>query len=95
MHELFAAIEKQSDVFRRKALGKILALNSDCELFEKLHLLPQSWSWSGSAIPAIQKRISYLASIVPMLIGVDYLSHRNKVEHCIEALESEIKREEI
>lgn len=95
MHDLFAAIEKQSDVFRRKALGKILALNSDYELFEKLHLLPQSWSWSGSAIPAIQKRISYLASIVPMLSGVDYLSHRNNVEHCIEALESEMKREEI
>ena len=46
-------------------------------------------------IPYMQERITYLTSLMPLLSGVAYLKHRQKVEHDIEIWKARIKSEEI
>ena len=46
-------------------------------------------------IPYMQERITYLTSLMPLLSGVEYLKHKQKVRHDIEVWKSRIKSEEI
>ena len=91
----FSAIEEHSANRRRNALEKLLKLNSDYILFEKLPLEASGWGGCGSMIPYMQERIIYLTSLMPLLSGVEYLKHKQKVEHDIEIWKNRIKSEEI
>lgn len=46
-------------------------------------------------IPYMQERIEYLTSVLPMLSGLKFLKHRQKVEKDIEIWKARIKEEEI
>jgi hypothetical protein len=67
--------------------------NSNLEDFFQLPLEPNSWSWSGSAVPMHEKRINFLESILPLLEGLDFLGHRQRVEDLIASIRSNIERE--
>lgn len=95
MYELFSAIEDHSANRRKNALEKFLKLNSDYALFEMLPLEASGWGGLGSLIPYMQERITYLTSLMPLLSGVAYLKHKQKVEHDIEIWKARIKSEEI
>lgn len=95
MYGFFSAIEEHSANRRRNALEKLLKLNSDYILFEKLPLEASGWGGCGSMIPYMQERIIYLTSLMPLLSGVEYLKHKQKVEHDIEIWKNRIKSEEI
>lgn len=95
MQFLFRAIEIQSDACRRKALESLLKLNCDYELFKDLCLENSTLSAHGSMVPCMQARIGYLSSLLPLLSGVKYLNHRQKVEHDIEAYKAWIKETEM
>lgn len=95
IYALFRAIDDHSSSRRRSALEKLLNLNSDYTLFEKLPLEALSWGGFGSVIPYMQERITYLKSLMPLLSGIKYLKHKQKVEHDIENWNSLIKQEEI
>lgn len=95
MYGLFSAIDKHSAKRRRNALEKLLQLNRDYTLFEKLPLESSSWGGCGSTIPYMQERITYLASLMPLLSGVECLKHKQKVERDIEIWKARIKSEEI
>ena len=95
MYELFSAIADHGPDRRRAALKKFLELNSDYEIFEKLPLEASSWGGCGSMIPYMQQRITYLSSLLPLLAGLNFLKHKQKVMNDIEIWKSRIKREEI
>lgn len=95
MYGLFSAIDGHGANRRRNALERFLKLNSDYILFEKLPLEASNWGGGGSMIPYMQERITYLTSLIPLLSGVKYLKHKQKVEHDIEIWKDRIKSEEI
>jgi hypothetical protein len=59
MYGLFSAIDEHSANRRRSALEKLLKLNSDYTLFEKLPLEASSWGGWGSMIPYMQERTCF------------------------------------
>lgn len=95
MHSLFEVISELSNDRRRKALLKFISINSNYDDFEELPLEPSSWGGSGSMIPYMQNRITYLSSLIPFLSGVKYLKHKQKVEYYIEIWKECIKQEEV
>lgn len=95
MYGLFSGISDHGTDRRRNALKKFLELNSDYTLFETLPLEASSWGGWGSMIPYMQERIEYLISVLPMLSGLKFLKHRQKVEKDIEIWKARIKEEEI
>jgi GTPase SAR1 family protein len=95
MNSLFGVISELPVDRRRKALLKFLSLNSNYDDFEKIPLEPSSWGGSGSMIPYMQNRITYLSSLIPSLSGVKYLKHKQRVEQHIDMWKERIKSEEI
>ena len=95
MHYLFGAISESSADRRRIALEKFLKLNDDYALFEKLPLESPSIGGIGSMIPYIQARIDYFLSLKPLLTGVKFLKHRQRIEQRIAYWTKQIKDEEI
>lgn len=95
MCALFSSIEECSQERRKQALAVLLKVNSDFSVFEKLPLEPAHWGGTGSLIPHMQARITYLSSLLPMLSGLEYLQHKQRVLHEIELWEYRIKREEV
>ena len=57
------------------------------EDFEKLHLFPLSYSWSGSEVPLILEKIEFLQSLKDSLKGIDYIDHRKYLEERRRSLE--------
>ena len=84
MYALFSSISGLSQERRRMALETFLSQNCDFQVFESLPLEPNHMSWTGSEIPYIEQRIAYLQSLLPLLSGIKYLKHKQKVEHDIE-----------
>ena len=95
MHSLFCVLVEMPTDRRRAALLKFLSLNSNYDDFEKIPLEPSSWGGSGSMIPYMQNRITYLSSLIPYLSGVKYLKHKQRIERRINSWEKEIRQEEI
>ncbi len=95
MHALFASIEECSQERRKQALGTFLERNSDFTVFEQLPLEPSHWGGTGSMIPYMQRRITYLTSLLPMLSGLKFLQHKGRILREIEIWKDRIKREEI
>lgn len=66
---------------------EFLKENNKVEDFEKLHLFPLSYSWSGSEIPLILEKIEFLQSLKDSLKGIDYIDHRKYLEERRRSLE--------
>jgi len=94
-YEVFSAISEKAPDCRRNALKRFLELNTDFEIFRKLPLEASSWGGCGSLIPYMQQRIDYLFSILPLLSGIAFLKHKQKVLDDIEVWRCQIKNEEI
>lgn len=92
---LFEVVSEFPNDRRRKTLLKFLSRNYNYDDFEKLSLEPSSWGGSGSMIPYMQNRITYLSSLIPYLSGVKYLKHKQRVERYIEIWNERINQEEI
>lgn len=95
MYELFSGISGHGADRRRHALKIFLTLNSDYEAFKNLPLESLTYGGWGSMIPYIEKRIEYLTSLLPMLSGLQFLKHKQKIEHKIEMWKRDIQAEEI
>lgn len=95
MYRLFSSIAEHSADRRRGALKRFLELNNDYTLFEQLPLEASSWGGYGSMIPYMQERITYLTSLLPMLSGLEFLRHKQRVEQDIEIWRIRIREEEI
>lgn len=66
---------------------EFLKENKKPEDFEKLHLFPLSYSWSGSEVPLILEKIEFLQSLKDSLTGIDYIDHRKYLEERRRSLE--------
>ena len=95
MYNLFSAIEEHKSEQRTAALRKFLEKTDDYDLFEELPLEPSHWGGWGSMIPYMQERITYLTSLLPMLSGLKFLKHKQKVQNDIDIWRARIKHEEI
>ena len=95
MYLLFTAIEELSCERRRKVVEKFLSLNSNPDVFENLPLEPTHWGGSGSMIPYMQERIEYLRSLLPLMSGIKYLKHKQRIERDIDCWKERIRSEEV
>ena len=95
MYNLFSAIEENKNEQRTVALRKFLEQTDDYDLFKELPLEPSHWGGRGSMIPYMQERITYLTSLLPMLSGLKFLKHKQRVKNDIDNWRAWIKHEEI
>ena len=92
---LFTAIEELSCERRRKAVEKFLSLNANPDVFERLPLEPPHWGGTGNMIPYMQERIEYLRSLLPLVSGIKYLKHKQRIEQEIDCWKERIRSEEV
>ena len=75
-------------------ISKFLELNNNYEAFSELPLESGMRSWSGSAVPMLQRLIDYYQTLIPLFDTVDFLRHKQHVEQIINRLREEIEREQ-
>lgn len=92
---IFETICELEENLRRNAIKIFLDNNHDFETFDKLSLLPNHWSGSGSVVPAYQNQVHFLESLYPFVSGVKFLKHKAKIKSKVEMLHEMIKSEEI
>ncbi len=97
MRFLFGLIAELSPERHFAFVEHFLQSNNDYEVFEQISLSSGDISGTGSIIPAIQRRVDHLASLLPLVSNVDFLKHRQHVEQMIQAnrnwIESEKRRD--
>lgn len=71
---------------RRIHIIHLLNRNHNFGLFKRLPLEPSSWSWTGSEVPLLRRRIEFLESLLPSLRGAAFLDHKLEVQRRIEGL---------
>lgn len=59
---------------------EFLKVNKNLEDFKEIPLFPGSYSYSGSEIPLIMKKIDFLKLLKNNLKGIDYIDHRKYIE---------------
>ena len=97
MRFLFGLIAELPPERRRSLVEHFLQHNKSFEVFENLTLVSGDVSGFGSLVPAIQARVEHLESLLPLVNTIDYLKHRQHIEHMIQEnrnwIESEKKRD--
>jgi hypothetical protein len=93
METLFGVIKNMAPERRRGHIAAFLRHNNDFDAFSKLPLESDMWSWSGSAVPMLQRRVDFFESLLPMLNTVELLRHKQRVEQKIQYLRDDIERE--
>ena len=95
MYCLFSVISKL-EIERKKIYVLIFLENNPLfEDFERIPLIPTSWSWSGSAVPIYSAWIEFLESLLPSLVGLKWIKHKNYIETQISYLKRKIESEQI
>lgn len=95
MYCLFSVISKLEIKRKKEYVLLFLENNSLFEDFERIPLTPTSCSWSGSAVPMYADWIEFLESLLPSLIGLKRIKHKNYVERQIGYLKNRIESEQI
>ena len=95
MYCLFSAISRLEEERMKKYFLLFLKYNNKFEDFKKLPLSPTSYINTGSAIPMYYKWIEFHESLLPELVGLKWLKHRQYVEEEIKNLKILIESEEI
>jgi hypothetical protein len=90
MQFVFSVIAKFSAERRKHLLSIFLAHNTCFDDFIHLSIAPNSWGYIGSAVPALQERVGFFESLLPLFKTVDLLQHKQSVERRIQALQTKI-----
>jgi hypothetical protein len=90
---IFRLIANFSSKKRRQLISVFLECNKNFDIFMRLPLEPNHWSWSGSAVPMLQRRMDYLDSLISLLNTVDFLPHKQYIEGLVEGLQANIEYE--
>jgi hypothetical protein len=93
MKFLFKTISYFAPERRKAHIAYFIKFNNKFEDFEKLSLEPNIWSWSGSAVPVLQKKIDYFESLAALFNTVDFLQHKLYIEQTIKEVREKIQRE--
>ena len=93
MHLLFSVIvgfeSKRKTTFYKTFLDK----NKQFEDFKDLPFEPTISSWSGSAVPMLQKKIDFYEKIISLCNSVELLKHRQYIEKRIHDIRHQIQHE--
>ena len=92
---LFLALSQLSIEQSAKYIEVFLEHNQDFSFFERIPLIPDSWSCSGSAVPLFSSWITHLESLLPLFHGLAFIEHKKRVENLIEHCREQIRAEEI
>lgn len=97
--ELFSIIAKKSKECRINCICEFLKISTDIELFKKLQLESYSWSWSGSEVPIVDKRIDYFVELSKKIeeLGIKYIKHNLYIKEkadCLKKRKKDIIRKE-
>lgn len=89
LETLFSVISKYSNECKINCVCEFLKISSDIELFQKLQLESYSWSWSGSEVPILEKRINYFEELNNKVkeLGIYYIKHNLYINEIIDGLE--------
>jgi hypothetical protein len=93
MQFVFTLVVGLSDGQRRELLSEFLTRNTKFDDFKALPLESTMWSWSGSEVPLLQKRVEFYESLVPLLATIDVLEHREHVEGMVRHLRERMAAE--
>lgn len=94
---IFEFICELDDDIKRSAIQTFLDNNPNFETFDKLSIVPNHWSGKGSEgfVPAYQEQIGFLESLYPIVSGIKFLRHREKIKSEVEQLRDRIKQEKV
>ncbi len=92
---LFNAISELSIHRKKGYISIFLENNSSFEDFKNIPLIPTSWGGSGSLIPIYERWIEFLESLLPELIGLQWIEHKNYVQREIRHVKEIIVQEQI
>lgn len=93
--DIFSVICNLDDDTKKNVIKTFLDYNSDFDTFDKLSILPQSWSSWGSFESLYREWIIFLRSILPLLDDIKFLKHRIKIKNHINRIEKAIENEKI
>ncbi len=86
-----------SEEVRIELIVHFLSLNQKIEDFKRVDYELTTSSWSGSRVPYIEKKKSFLMKVIPHLNSIELLEHKAYVEQQLEhknrAIEYEKKRD--
>ncbi|MFS0840375.1 hypothetical protein [Paenibacillus sp. 1P03SA] len=92
---IYSAIAELPSERRKKHVLYLIRLNQNYELFDELQLVPSIVGGSGDMIADMEKRISFLESLLPSLTGIAFLKHKQKIARDIEYWKKLIEREQV
>lgn len=95
MYCLFSVVSNLEPKRKREYVSLFLENNPLFEDFQRIPLVPTSWSWSGSAVPMYSAWIEFLESLLPSFIGLKWIEHKNYIETKIGYLKEQIESEQI
>ena len=95
MYCLFSVVSKLEPKRKREYISLFLENKPLFEDFQRIPLVPTSWSWSGSAVPMYSAWIEFLESLLPSFIGLKWIKHKNYIETKIGYLKEQIESEQI
>ena len=95
MQYLFEALTEISIERAYSFIPFLIACTDDYDIFESIPLTPLSYSWSGSCVPMYSSWVEGLEKLLPILSGLKYIKHKNRVQQLIKSYRIRIKEEEI
>ena len=95
MHCLFDAIAGMTDNERILYLKAFLSKTLNIDMFKKIPVISESYSWSGSLVPVIEREREFIIKLNHELHGLVYLDHKQYLEDKEKQLDDYIKEVEI
>lgn len=80
MKYLFSIISNFEDNTRIEYVHHFCKCNSDFEAFQNIEFERSHWSWSGSEVPMVESRISFLEKLKNGLDGFQFIDHKAYID---------------
>lgn len=93
MTMVFNTIAHFDETRQRGFIAIFLEHNKKFEDFEQLPFEPDVFSWSGSQVPMLVKRMEFWQALLPLCNSVEFLLHKKFIENCIHGLQKAIVAE--
>jgi len=90
---LFNAVGEFETTRRLRFVGLFLENNTDVKLFEEIKLARNGYSYTGSAVPVLTRKLEYWKQVAAMCNSVALLSHRQYCEGQASVMERRIVEE--
>ncbi|TYQ15860.1 UNVERIFIED_CONTAM: hypothetical protein Cloal_2350 [Acetivibrio alkalicellulosi] len=86
---IFEIIRQLSNKRKKDSILLFCKYNCLYSDFRKIRLMSNIISWSGSKVPILEDRISFLNDIKDELKGFNYIEHRAYLDECIQKIQDE------